>query len=59
MYSSGARVPESVAAASYELAVQSANRALAIEAASRIADGTTEADSVFTLEETQTKFHKV
>jgi len=38
VYDSGARIPESVAAPSYELAVDSANRALAIEAASTVAN---------------------
>lgn len=41
---SGARVPGSVAAACYESAVDSANRALATEAASRMVDGTATAN---------------
>jgi hypothetical protein len=48
--SSGARVTGSVAAASYELAVDSANRALAIEADSSMVDGTADANSVLPLE---------
>jgi polyamine oxidase len=48
---SGARVPGSVAAASYDLAVDSANRALAIEAASTTVDGRTVGSSISSLEE--------
>jgi polyamine oxidase len=49
--SSGARVPGSVAAASYQLAVDSANRALAIESASTMVDGRGVANYVSSLEE--------
>lgn len=50
---SGARVPGSVAAACYQLAVNSANRAWAIEAVSRIADGTARANPDLPLQETK------
>ena len=57
MNDSGARIPGSVAAASYKLAVDSANQALGIEVVSTVVDGRTVAKSVFPLEEL--KSHKL